>query len=191
MTSSQKLSTSTSIDVQERDFREAFTSVLNDTTYKFIGVITSWLFAHGLFNIDPYEILSEVWCRGIKTIYSGRKIQKPTNWIWKVARNVVHEKGRKHTRDRNKLVENFNLEERLCADPDTADYEALNDAHIRVRHAFLNLGEDDRKILDMKIVQELPWSAIGDSYGVTEAAIRQRGCRALARLRKSYGQGNG
>jgi RNA polymerase sigma factor (sigma-70 family) len=177
--------------VQIQAFQQAFNGVLNDTTYKFIGVIAGWLFAHGLFNIDPYEILSEVWWRGIKTIYSGRKIQKTTNWIWKVARNVVHEKGRKHTRDRNKLVENFNLEERLCADLDTDDHEGLNDAHIQVRHAFLDLGEDDQKILDMKFVQGIPWSAIGDSYGVTESTIRQRGCRALARLRKSYGQGNG
>jgi RNA polymerase sigma factor (sigma-70 family) len=172
------------IDVQMQAFQQAFKSVFNDTTYKFIGVISGWLCAHGLFNIDPYEILSEVWCRGVKTIYSGREIQKPTNWIWKVARNVVHEKGRKHTRDRNKLVENFNLEERLCADPDTDDHDALDDAHIQVRHALRDLEEDDRKILDMKFVQGLPWNAIGDSYGVTESTIRQRGCRALARLRK-------
>jgi RNA polymerase sigma factor (sigma-70 family) len=180
-----------SINFQMQAFLQAFEEVLADKNYKFIAVIASWLSSFGLSNIEPDEIISEVWEQSVKKIYSGGMIQKPTNWIWKVARTVVYEKGRKHTRDRNKLVENFNLEERLCADPDTHDHEELNDTHIRVRHAFCNLGEDEQRILDMKFVQGFSWSAIGDFYGVTESTIRQRGCRALARLRKFYRQDHG
>ncbi len=60
--------------------------------------------------------------------------------------------------------------------------------HKRIKTAYENLNEDDRKILELREVEEKKWDevAIKMKFKGTIQALRKRGSRALKRLRDIY-----
>jgi RNA polymerase sigma factor (sigma-70 family) len=52
-----------------------------------------------------------------------------------------------------------------------------------VTQALAQLRADDRVVLDLRFVEELPFAVIGTILGISEVAATSRYRRALARLR--------
>lgn len=60
--------------------------------------------------------------------------------------------------------------------------EELRDA---IGQAYSQLSDLEREVLELRIVQSLPYAEVASSLGITEDAARARGSRALRRLRQS------
>jgi RNA polymerase sigma factor (sigma-70 family) len=135
------------------------------------------------------DILVEVYARGIVALAKGKTIDNPQAWIKRVALNVIREFRRDADR-----VEYNSLDEQPYLAASAEDHLSkmiLEDDAKIILQAFESLSEDDRFILDLRIVHGLSWQEISEHMAiqgidVTENALRQKGFRALRRLRSFY-----
>jgi len=144
------------------------------------------------FNLsDSYnsvDVINEAYIRGTKLILTGKRIENPLAWIRVTSYNIIRE----YSRERKK---SFYLEESWVEDEvhssNVSNEEILCEFE-RVNLAFSRLSEEDRKILQLKIIYNLPWREIIQYLKVegfpvgNEATLRKRKHRALQLLRKIY-----
>jgi RNA polymerase sigma factor (sigma-70 family) len=135
------------------------------------------------------DILVEVYARGIVTLAKGKTIDNPQAWIKRASLNVIREFRRDADRVKyNSLDEQPNL---VGSGEDHLEKMILEDDVKIILQAFEELSEDDRYILDLRIVHGFSWQEISDHMAiqgidVPENTLRQRGFRALRRLRSFY-----
>ena len=138
-----------------------------------------------LEQVDFYDVVSEVYLRGTKLITSGEDIKNPGAWIRVTSYNVIREMSRKQKKEQanSELVE-------LQVSPD--NYEDNNEVELNILKTSLqHLSEKDRQILELRFFKNLSWRQVVTylaSTGeiLTEASARQRGKRALKRLKKAF-----
>jgi RNA polymerase sigma factor (sigma-70 family) len=135
------------------------------------------------------DIVVEIYARGIKSIEQGKVIENPQAWIKRVALNVIREFRRAADKvqynaldDQSPLIASEN---NMLSDLVYEDDLAI------IRQAFNALSEQDKTILYLRIVEGLSWQEINLrlSYGdssLSENYLRQKGFRALRRLRAVY-----
>lgn len=141
---------------------------------------------------EPKEIIAEAYARGVLKIDQGEIIQIPLAWLRRTCLNVIRDFQRKQTKsDKPKLdgeayspggvaIEHLLWQEDLTA----------------IRAAFRQLNSEEQKILHARIFQGLSWQEIGESeqffnqdgLSLKPGTARQRGARALQKLRKRYEQ---
>lgn len=180
----------------DREFRALLDSDNPDTQ-------SMWTYIARLlkqFGLDKYgvtidEILSEVYSRGIRRIVElEEEIENPMGWIRLTALNVVRELCR--SQKRLISIDSCSWIEPELTSTETSDIliagEGIEDNIQILSTALQRLSAKDQEILWWRIIGELSWCEIGERLrgsGVkvqSEAALRQRGCRALARLRKLF-----
>jgi RNA polymerase sigma-70 factor (ECF subfamily) len=99
-------------------------------------------------------------------------------------RSVTREEGVTGLPDRSALA----LADRLFARNSNPSARLRRDElRSRVRAALAVLSEQDREILVLRHLEELPAKEIATVLGTTEAAVRSRQVRALYRLRALLG----
>jgi len=147
-------------------------------------------------QISPLDIFYEVWSRGVVAIGRGHTIRQPVNWSYVVAMRVIAEKIPQPGRRTIPTVPFDKVEERIpsqCSHYDEApvdDVRALQ--YQQVRQAFKQLKSQDRELLELSIVENMPYKDIAEQLAQrdqrqrTSAALRQRKRRALERLRELY-----
>jgi len=98
-------------------------------------------------------------------------------WIYRIARNTAlnHIERR---RIRSKTPPAMDR-----AEPTPDVLVARREEVLRVRRALDQLGPEDRRVLEMKLVRNLDNREIARRLGIGRGALRTRACRALARLR--------
>jgi DNA-directed RNA polymerase specialized sigma24 family protein len=134
------------------------------------------------------EVLAEAYTIGIRQIESGTIIEKPSAWMRATCLNRIRELSRK---------------QRQASDP-RWDREGLSPADAvlsklilgedlkALRLALENLSPADRALLHARFSLNQSWQEIGDSLPssagqrLNATAARQRGFRALQKLRQSY-----
>lgn len=148
-------------------------------------------------GITVDEILSDVYSRGIQRIVERKKpIENPLGWIRLTALNVVREMWRSQRRsvplDSCTWLE-FELTSTEAPEILVAGEEIEN--NIQILYAALQqLTIEDKEILYWRFIDGLSWYEIGQCLvrngegTLNEATLRQRGCRALARLRQLFHQ---
>jgi RNA polymerase sigma factor (sigma-70 family) len=133
------------------------------------------------------EVLSEVYIRAYRLIHEEfAEIRNPSAWIRKTAHNVIREwsrKGRRCDSLQQDVVDEQedNQEQRLMLDADVTILDK----------AWLSLTEEERRLLTLKITDNLSWREITGIYAtegkpITESALRQQKARALKHLRRIY-----
>lgn len=139
---------------------------------------------------DPSEILNMAYERGIKFTGKGVSIQNPLGWLRRTIFNIVRELSRKDRKADS-------LDEEGCLEPVSKE-PLLLDSLVRVEaiellHVALEqLNDVDRELLELRYLQGLSWLEVGQCMAIahtgkqTEATLRQRGHRALKRLRVIY-----
>ena len=138
-----------------------------------------------LQQVDFYDVVPEVYLRGTKLIASGEDIENPGAWIRVTSYNVIREMSR----EQKKEQANSELIECQVA-PDNC--EENNEVELNILKTSLqDLSEKDRQILELRFFQNLSWKEVVTylaSTGeiLTEANARQRGKRALKRLKKVF-----
>jgi RNA polymerase sigma-70 factor, ECF subfamily len=102
-------------------------------------------------------------------------------WLLGIARNVARESARRNeveTRARRRL----GLPIDLAAEDGFAAVEDRLSPSAALTDALETLPEHEREALELRIVDELPYSDVADRLGVRPAAARLRVSRALRRL---------
>lgn len=138
-----------------------------------------------LEQVDFYDVVPEVYLRGTKLIASGEDLKNPGAWIRVTSYNVIREMSRKQKKEQanSELIE-LQVASENCEETNEVDLNIL-------KNSLEDLNEKDRQILDLRFFQNLSWKQVVTylaSTGeiLTEANARQRGKRALKRLKKAF-----
>lgn len=138
-----------------------------------------------LEQVDFDDVVSEVYLRGTKKINSGENIKNPGAWIRVTSLNVIREMSRQQQKEQA----NSELIEHQVA---PKSYEENNEIQLCIlKQSLDNLSKKDRQILKLRFFQNLSWKEVVDylaSTGeiLTEDNVRQKGSRALKKLKKSF-----
>lgn len=138
-----------------------------------------------LEQVDVYDVIAEVYLRGIKKITSGENIKNPGAWIRVTSHNVILEMSRKQKKEQpdSEFLEN-QVAPKTCKENSEVQLNIL-------RKSLENLSEKERLILELRFFQDLSWKEVRSilaSKGeiLTESNLRQKGHRALEKLKKSF-----
>jgi RNA polymerase sigma-70 factor, ECF subfamily len=104
-------------------------------------------------------------------------------WLYGILRHVVVDAHRARSRDAAR---------RERADPRMAgplDHLVDNEDATEVRAAFDRLGDDDRELLELRVVAGLTAEDVGKVLGKRPGAVRMAQARALERLRRELERG--
>jgi RNA polymerase sigma factor (sigma-70 family) len=102
-------------------------------------------------------------------------------WLLGIARNVARESARRNeveTRARRRL----GLPTDLASEDGYAVVEERLSSSVALADALEALPEHEREALELRVVDELPYTEVADRLGVRPAAARLRVSRALRRL---------
>lgn len=141
---------------------------------------------------EPKEIIAEAYARGVLKIEQGEIIQIPLAWLRRTCLNVIRDLQRKQTKsDKPKLDSD-------AYSPGGVAIEQLiwQEDLTAIRAAFEQLNPEEQKILHARIFQGLSWQEIGESeqffnqdgLPLKPGTARQRGARAIQKLRERYKQ---
>ncbi len=110
------------------------------------------------------------------------QLQKPFSpWYFTILRNICMDMQRAAAR-------RFRLHEQALREQEPQRTEALSERAKQVASALGGLKPKDREILELRIHQELDFSAIATILKCSEAAARKRALRAIATLRQKLVQ---
>jgi len=136
-------------------------------------------------------VINETYLRGIKLLDSGQEIEKPRAWIRATSLNVIREMSRKPKKEQ--LWDSNLIQHQIAVEAsnslDSANYD---DKDLRLLElALKKLEPKDYKLIVLREIEGLSWKQVVNhlaSQGeyITEASARQRGKRALKRLRKIF-----
>jgi len=153
---------------------------LRDLARRSTPAVTSFLArrAYPLSNADIDDLVEEVlvvaW-RRLDDVPEGAEIA----WMIGVARNLLNNARRKHTR-------RLNAHRKLAP----AGYEASAEEHVianeQLRGALDSLSADDREILLLHYWEGLDATALGVVLRISSGAAATRLSRAAARLREAF-----
>jgi DNA-directed RNA polymerase specialized sigma24 family protein len=142
------------------------------------------------FNLDKNYaeafLLNEAYLRGVSLINKGEVIQNIPAWYRKTIYNIVRELKREQ--QKTDPFEDHMME----VEQPQPLLEELDDDLKTLHLALESLDDEDKQLLHLKIIENLPWREIklimrlqgaGD---YPEATWRKRKERALIKLRKKY-----
>jgi RNA polymerase sigma factor (sigma-70 family) len=102
-------------------------------------------------------------------------------WLLGVARNVLRESARRQ-RIETRARERLGLPLDLAAEEGYASVEERLSPRAELAEALDALSEHEREALELRVVDELPYTQVAARLGVRPAAARLRVSRALRRL---------
>jgi len=134
------------------------------------------------------EIFAEAYARGIKKIESGTIIEQPLAWMRITCLNVIRE-----FRCKQDKVDHPRLDgEGLTPGDEVLSNLMVAEDRKAILIALKRLTSEEQQVVCARVLQSLSWQAIGESLSRSEQAAispntaRQRGFRALQKLRQSY-----
>jgi DNA-directed RNA polymerase specialized sigma24 family protein len=153
-----------------------------------IAYIQKGLYQYGLWKAyEPKDILIEVYSRCVKATEAGETIRIPVAWIKRTATNVIRELRREAEK-----IEFYNLDQEPHWNDDFLLTITFRYDLKAMRQAFERLNSEEQHLLNFRVIHRLPWRdvsqrlvAVGEAES-NEGALRQRGFRALKKLRKLY-----
>lgn len=133
------------------------------------------------------DVLNEAYMRGLKYIQSGNQIQRYGAWINVTAFNIIREWKRAQQK------ETVFFEDSYAEEVNATESEEACDQHYKaVNQALSELPNYDRKLINLKVVEGLPWKKVRQALvksgepDASEATLRKRKERALKHLRQRY-----
>ncbi len=129
---------------------------------------------------DAEEIAQETFVQAWVKLHKLRDPNAVAGWIWRIARDTALKHIRKHGR--------MKPMDTVPEGPDATDqpHEPLVEAEEKehLLAALNKLPEDMREVLVMKFWEDLDYDEMARRTGATAAALYQRVCRGLKRLRQ-------
>jgi DNA-directed RNA polymerase specialized sigma24 family protein len=163
----------------------------NPDTQSLFGYVQRLLYQYRLYHsYEVKNILTEVYARGVKKIEGGEEIKIPLAWFRRTSFHVVSEFRREADRV------GYCDFEAIPANEENALLGIMADNDRKaIRIAVKLLTPDERRLLHLRVVKGLPWRDVGRALVMAgdaeqeeqaEGTLRQRGYRALSKLRQLY-----
>jgi len=134
------------------------------------------------------DVVIEAYAVGIKQIEKGLIIENPIAWIRGTCFNIIRDLRRKQDK-----AENPKLDSEGCTPSDEAWSHLILTEDIKVIHlALQELSLEEQELLRAKYIEDQSWQQISETLLHSEErclnanAARQRGHRALQKLRQAY-----
>jgi DNA-directed RNA polymerase specialized sigma24 family protein len=160
--------------------------------------LTLWVFVERSLNqfhlsgsyTEAY-VINEVYLRAAKFIDQGGAIDNLVAWCRATAYNHIRELSRREQRARSHdndilILDQIHSSQGLISDDEISEEYEL------IRRAFSQLSAADQQLINLSVVNNLPWRKIHlclVAEGQTdrsEAALRKAKERAIRRLRENY-----
>lgn len=151
------------------------------------------------FQLDsiysPFDVLNEAYLRGVQLINSGKKIIHYEGWIRGTCYNIIREMSRSQRKTRYESLDSHQAHQEIAINLLSEDeLEALEDLEKYKETLSTSLSllqPQEREILLLRLIEELSWEEIHDilmnkGNNISTTSLRQKGRRALERLRKLY-----
>jgi RNA polymerase sigma-70 factor (ECF subfamily) len=129
---------------------------------------------------DAEEIAQETFVQAWVKLHKLRDPGAVGGWIWRIARDTALKHIRKH--GRMKPMDTVPEGQGHGGQPHEPLVEAEEKEHLLA--ALSKLPDDMQKVLVMKFWEDLDYDEMARRTGVTAAALYQRVCRGLKRLRQ-------
>lgn len=154
--------------------REALERLWDLLTPKLFGYLINTLRDRALAE----DILQATWLKAINALpqFEARAAGIGA-WLFAIARNECRAHWRKSGRETP-------LDPALHDKPD--NQEAKSDESILAEQILALLAEDDREILRLRYIADLPFKNIAEVLNINSITVRVRASRALARARAAY-----
>jgi DNA-directed RNA polymerase specialized sigma24 family protein len=158
---------------------------------KLLAYVQRILYQFGINRAyEPRDILAEVYGRAVRLTDRGEEIRLPMPWIRRTAYHVVRELKREMVR----VVDPDLVQEPVWQGNDPITEIMFREDWRAMQNAFEKLDVSEQNLLVCRVVRGLKWGDVNDCLVElgepqrTEHVLRQRGFRALRKLRTIYEQ---
>lgn len=104
------------------------------------------------------------------------------SWVFRIAHNRLVDAARASKRRNEQLEGEVPRADGCALAPDAADEAIANDRNARVRAALSTLPHDQRAVMYLRYMQDMPHHRIADLLGKSPPAVKMLQQRALAHL---------
>lgn len=146
---------------------------------------------------DALDLSQEAFLKAWKSIGQYQFEASFSTWLFRLTSNVcIDFLRRKKRRQETSLTENFDDSEdgaeRSVLDPQPLpEQQAItNETRLELACAMAALAPDHREILQLRVVENLPYEQIAEILGVRVGTVKSRLARARISLRKILKSGN-
>jgi RNA polymerase sigma factor (sigma-70 family) len=125
------------------------------------------------------ETFAQAWL--VRRRFRNRREGTALPWLLGIARNVLRESARR-ARIATRARERLGLPLDLTAEEGYEAVEERLSPRIELARSIAGLPDRERRALELRVVDGLPYAAVADALGIRPAAARLRVSRALRRL---------
>jgi len=176
---------------------EVLLSSGDSDTYHILPFIKRVLKQFQLYSYyEERDIFLEAYARAVKKIEAGGVIDKIPAWFKTTSYNIIRELNKDKNRQQS-LITRLANSGQIIGDNVYQIPEHIIDSNVKLLTKSLKeLNSKDRIVLKLRIIYNLSWKEIGDylvergqevdNNPKLEQRLRQRGNRAMKRLRRIY-----
>ena len=126
------------------------------------------------------DIMQETFVQVYKKAHLYRTGTNPRGWIFTVARNLAYDA----LRQKNRVVLAFN-EQLECLEATGPEEEVVE--HVDFRRRLMNLPDQERQIIILKLVNQFTHSEISQILNIPEGTVKWKYRKALNQLKQEIG----
>ena len=140
---------------------------------------------HVRSNVQVEDICQEAFLRAQRSLaqFSWRGEDSLFSWLAEIAGNIIHEIVRSARRELVLAAE----KDISVKDPSHASLMRRDERFDRLQAAFRELRPEYRQVISLARIEGLGLKEVAERMGHSHAAARQLLCRALRRLKESFG----
>ena len=147
---------------------------------------------------DALDVSQEVFIKLWQSLPSFRGECSIKSYLMKLTKNASLDllRRRSHRQTESLTLENDKGEEIQLDIPDTSEEANPSDAYLKkekirkVREGIMKLDEEQRQIIVMRDMENMPYSEIAFALGIGEGTVKSRLHRARSALKKILEDGN-
>ena len=131
------------------------------------------------------EVVADVFFEVWRSAHSFAGASRPSTWIFGIAHFKCVGAHRDRRRHKRASVISTNVEtlHRFADDRDTNEQMAAREELRHLQDAIAALPEEQRRVVELALIQGLPYEEIAEQLQVPEGTVKTRVARARARLR--------
>jgi RNA polymerase sigma-70 factor (ECF subfamily) len=142
---------------------------------------------------DAEEIVQETFLAVLKGIDSFESRSSLNTWVFKIARNLALDRWRHRRRRAGQVPLDTVSDDNLPHEKHTSvstEREMVVQSYRRaaMREFIERLSPEDRLLLNLRLIEELPWSEIGQRVGRSPGTCRVDWCRRIEPELKKFRQ---
>lgn len=146
---------------------------------------------------DALDLSQEAFLRAWRSLGQYQFEASFSTWLFRLTSNIcIDFLRRKKRRQETSLTENYDDRDEGAelsipdANPLPEQQAITNETKIELARAMEQLAPDHREILQLRVVEDLPYEQIADILGVRVGTVKSRLARARLSLRKILKAGN-